>query len=500
MKIFTKYLALSLSILMMLSVFFGCKKGENDADTTETKEKQNYEKLDNLPDDLDFDGTDVKIFYRYYGDITFDNRDMELEGQSAGNALQKAIYVRNSVVEDRLNINLVFEACSGNPDQKTYKSKIEALVLAQDSSMGIDIVYHHGADAANQANVGYFRDIYDLTYVDIDQPYWYGDQIRSVSFNEHENYLLIGELLTSNYANMSSIFFNKDMFNKLFAGNGKTYDDLYDMVEGGKWTYEAFYELVEQAYMDDGNSFKNIGDVFGSHYESSSGRTGGYYPYTSGIDFSKRDSNGFVQLNINQEKTIAYVEKLYSFVNENEGTIDMTPDEVQREFLGGNMLFYTYFLAHGASIQAEADFNYGVIPFPKFDETCDYRSVVLTGAGTYVVPTFVSDNRLDVVSATLEAMCSESSKSVTSEYYDVIIKTRQAGGERDAAMIELIRKSLKTDFTFWCGASIGRPNNVFKILVIDTNSKDFVSHWNMYGETYEGQLKTAIEVYKNARK
>ena len=485
---------------MMLSVLFGCKKENPDANTAETNKKQNYEKLDNLPDDLDFGDTDVKIFYRYYGDIRFDNRDMELEGVSAGNALQKAIYVRNSVVEDRLNINLVFEAAAGNPDQKTYKSQIEAMVLAQDDSTGIDIMYHHGADAANQANIGYFRDIYDLTYVDIDQPYWYGDQIRSISFNENENYLLIGELLTSNYANMTCIFFNKDMFNNMFVGAGKTYNDLYDMVENGKWTYEAFYELVSQAYVDDGNSFKNMGDTFGSHYESTSGRTGGYYPYTCGIDFSKRDSNGFIQLNFNQEKTTSFVEKLYSFVNENDGTIDMTPEEVEREFLGGKMLFYTYFLSHGASIQAGADFNYGVLPYPKFDETCDYRSVVLTGAGAYVVPNFVNDNRLDVIGATLEAMCSESSKNVTSEYYDVIVKTRQSGGERDAAMIDLIRKSLKTDFTFWCGASIGRPNNVFKILVIDTNSKDFVSHWNMYGESYENQLKAAIEIYKNARK
>ena len=500
MKMAKRIVALILVLLMTLPILIACRNdNEVDSDNTTVDTTAGEDRIDNLPDDLNFGGVDVTIFYRQVQDQSFNNYSMELEGDFAQNGLTKAVYERNFVVEQRLGINLVFEPASGNPNQSTYKSDVEKMVLAEDSSVGIDIIYHFGGDAANQANMGYFRQIPDLPYVEINQPYWYTTQMKGISFNENENYLLIGELLTSNIANMTSIFFNKEMFNNLYARENKDYNALYDMIEAGNWTYEEYYKIVSEAYQDDGNGFKNIGDKFGAHYESSSGRTGSYYPYTSGIKFCARDSSGFIKLNFNQDKTISLVEDMYSFVNENKGTIDMTVDEARDEFLSGNMLFYTYFLSHGAIVQAEAGFEYGVVPFPKYDENCEYTSIVLTGAGVYVIPRFVPNDRLEVIGATLEAMCSESSKHMTTEYYERIVKIRQAGGERDATMIDTIKNSLNTDFTFWCGASIGRPGNLFKTLVIDQNSKNFVSYWQTFGPAYDKYLEGAIETYKKAR-
>ena len=40
MKKFTRFLALSISILMMLSVLFGCKKENPDANTAETNKNR----------------------------------------------------------------------------------------------------------------------------------------------------------------------------------------------------------------------------------------------------------------------------------------------------------------------------------------------------------------------------------------------------------------------------------------------------------------------------
>ena len=495
-----RFFALILVLIMVCSVMLSCKKEEESEETSAaTTVASDNGKIDNLPDNLDFGGMDINILYRYLQDQSFDNMIMELEGDMSGNLLNQAVYQRNQAVEKRLNVKIVYDAYAGNPDQPTYKKSIESIVLSDGDGSNIDVIYHHGADAANQANQGYFMDVGNLPYIEIDQPYWYGEQMKSVSLKEDENYLLIGELLTSNYANMTSMFFNKDLYDQIYNKDSKTYNDLYDTVEAGNWTYEAYLTTVEKAYVDDGNQDKNLGDQFGAHYESGSGRTGGYYPYTSGIKFCTRDSEGFIQLDFDQPKTLTLIEEMYSFVNENKGTMDMSYDEARQTFLEGKMLFYTFFLSHGAILNAEASFNYGVVPFPKLDENCDYTSAVLTGAGVYVIPKFLASAKFEAVGATLEALCSESSKSVTSEYYDVIIKTRQAGGERDAKMIDIIRDSLSTDFTFWCGASIGRPNNVFKTLVITNNSKDFVSYWQSFGGSYEAQLDIAIQAYKDAR-
>ena len=253
--------ALILALFMVCSVMMSCKKDKNEEETSAaTTVASDNGKLDNL--------------YRYLQDQSFDNMIMELEGDVSGNTLNQAVYNRNETVEKRLNVNIVYDAYAGNPDQPTYKKNIESIVLSDGDGSNIDIIYHHGADAANQANQGYFMDFGNLPYIEIDQPYWYGEQIKSISFKEDENYLLIGELLTSNYANMTSMFFNKDLYDQIYNKDSKTYNDLYNTVEAGDWTYEAYLTTVADAYVDDGNGFKNLGDQFGAHYECGSGRTG----------------------------------------------------------------------------------------------------------------------------------------------------------------------------------------------------------------------------------
>ena len=71
------------------------------AEITETQTET--ELTDNLPPDLDFGGTEIKIFHRSDGDLL----EKEIFSESdTGDVVETAIFRRNQKIEDRLNIKI----------------------------------------------------------------------------------------------------------------------------------------------------------------------------------------------------------------------------------------------------------------------------------------------------------------------------------------------------------------------------------------------------------
>ncbi len=446
---------------------------------------------DSLPQDLSFDGAEVGIFYGSF-DTVFDNTLYEMEGQASGDLVPNAVWARNDRVEKRLNIQLTFKKTENTQTTKAYRKELEKLIMNNETKY--DIYYHRGATSLIQVNQGMFLPLDRLSYLDFEKPWWYTEQMREISLNANSNYVLMGEMLLSNYSNMTAVFFNHDLYQRLFPNADRS---LYEVVRDNDWDWEYYSELISQAWLDqDGNGFPSAGDSFGAAYEVDSNRTCTYYPYTSGLQFSSRTDDGFPELDIFKPATISMVEKLYDLLYNNEGSFPLTFEEAKQSFVSGKLLFHPYFLSHGMIIQQNASFDYGVLPFPKYNEETDYTTAILSGAGVMVIPKILPANRTEVVGATLEALSAESYRSVSLKYYNTILKTRQASGPEDAAMVDFIREHLKFDLTFWAGGSIGNVTNIFKEVIITNHGKDLTSYWKQNGGIYEGALADLIDKYK----
>lgn len=496
-----KILTLFLLLAVLIPLTAGCKKEESSGKNEQTTNNSNVnsdstgiareDTPDGLPSDLDFGGADINIFYGSF-DATFSNKLYELEGSMSGDDISAAVYERNESVAKRLNVNFSFYETKNVETTKAYRTEIENAINA--GSNEYDIFYHRGATSLIQVNQGLFKNLDEFRYLDLEREWWFYDQMREISLNANKNYVLLGDLLLSNYSNMTAIFFNKSLYDEIYRGQGES---LYDVVKNNEWTWDKYYKIVEDAYSDeDGNGFKNIGDHFGAIYETDSNRTGTYYPYTSGLTFSSRDDNGFPVLQINNERTISLIESMYKFIYENSGTIEMTMSDAQSNFINGKILFHAYFLTHGKTIQQNVTFEYGVLPFPKYDENVDYTTALLSGAGVYVMPVNLPEGKIDAVGAALEALCAENYRKVSLKYYDTILKTKQIGSDEDREMIDFIRNHLKFDLTFWVGGSIGNVTNIFKEIVIVKQSKDFSSYWRQNGSMYENALVDLIDSFK----
>lgn len=489
-----KRVRLAAAMLMLLAVFASCNKPAAppaDSEPQQT-EAETSPYLDHLPADLDFNQEEVNIFYGVY-DPNFDCKALEVEGNNDGDFVAEKVYKRNEEVQNRLNVFFDFTQVETSSDAATYAAAIEQNVIHAQSTE-YDLVYHRAANAAVHSNMGYFRSVNDLPYVDWDMSYWFYNQMEAVSLNSSRIYMILGDLLISNYSNISTMFFNMDLYETLFPGQSAS--DLYDMVKNNEWTWENYFAIVADAYQDnDGIDGATAGDTYGANWENGT-RTCQYYPYTSGLRFTERDQDGFPSFTLNNDRTVSMVEDLYDFIHQNPGTYMMTYDEAQNKFLNGTMLFYSYFLSLGKVISQNAEFEYGILPFPKYDELTDYTSVLLTGAGVYVIPYTIQDEeRLSRIGATLEALCASGSRLVVPEYYETVVKIKESGTEQNKEMIEFIRDHLQFDLSFWMSNSLGKVASTFQQCIIKDQSNNYSSTWQKYGATYEGALKSLIEQY-----
>ncbi len=490
-----KIICLLMALLMLVVPLSACgDKTEDPAATTEAKtEAETSPYLDHLPE-LDFEEREVNIFYSVY-DPSFDAKGLELEGDATSSAdfIAQAVFARNEEVQDRLNIVLGFTSVDSNYDATTYATKIESTIIHTQSTE-FDLIYHRAANAVVHANSGYFKAVNALPYVDWNQSYWFYDQMEAISLNKNQLYVIMGDALVSNYSNMTSMFFNIDLFTTLFPDRDPA--ELYDVVKNNEWTWEYYFDLISQCYRDnDGESGVTAKDIYGSNWENGT-RTVQYFPYTSGLKFTERDDNGFPRFTLNNQRTDDMVSKLYGYIYENEGTVKLTKDEATTKFLDGSLLFFNYFLSLGKMISQTAEFEYGILPFPKYDSLSDYTSAILTGAGVFVIPyTITEEERLNCIGATLEALCSSNAKRVVPEYWETVLKVKQSGTPQNMEMIQFIRDHLTFDVSFWMSNSLGKVASTFQECIIKSTSNNYSATWDRLGSTYESALQSLITKY-----
>ena len=117
------------------------------------------------------------------------------------------------------------------------------------------------------------------------------------------------------------------------------------------------------------------------------------------------------------------------------------------------------------------DDDFGIIPYPKFDEEDEYATVINGHAHLIVIPTTVED--VERTGAITEALCAYGSRDVIPAFYDVSLKTKYARDEESEDMMDLIKSSIVYDLGYVSGSplqSVGRD-------LAKATSHDFASFY-----------------------
>lgn len=506
MKKFVTY-----ALLIALLTCSACSGGDGSADTTtndtdttpiqetdvdaETEDSRATVK-DSLPDDLDFGGQSIRILYNDDGLATSGSAVNEIEGlEKAGDVVNDAVFQRNLVVEDRLNVALTPNAEQlSNSD---YAAKVKKLIMAGEDAY--DILSGAQFQFAQMALQDLFMDLADAPYLDYDQPWWADDYMNIATIHEGVRYMLMGDISQSMISNMSAMFYNRQVYENNFGDP----DELYDTVLSGDWTMDKMRQYVETVYQDlDGDGVNDLGDVLGVATTNSSPTE--HFYFCMGFQLSERDDEGFPQLMVDQSRNVDIAEAFYKMFFETPGSYIGAPSDIDdlipTEFSSDRLLFFPARLSFASNAHLrEMESDYGIIPHPKLnEEQADYKTLVYDAANTYVVP--ITCMNLEPVCATLEAMCAENYRTVTPAYFETALKVKYSRDLYSAQILDMIYEAATTDFlyvnTYSLSGSLGTISRVLAGYTGKTPSSDYVSTYTGMASATETSLEKVIAEYQ----
>ena len=454
-------------------------KPETTAETTaemvaaEESETTRADVSDGLPE-ANYDGREFRIVsYDYIAD------DYEAEEMN-GSLVNDAIYNRNLTVEERFKIKLVAD---GSLSNGAAKSLVTKSVQAGEDAMELSV--NHMIEQANVAITGVFLDWNTIPHVDVTRAWWNRTAYENLSI-AHKAYLMTGDISSWFLRGTYVVYFNKNRAEDVQISP----DELFDIANEGKWTIDRYYDYVKDSWRDlNGNGEMDKDDYFGLAAQVTSYVTP--FVYSLGEVTVSKDENDIPHLDMNAEKFSSMVEKVYNLMYESNGTLTNTDWSTHSElFKAGRALFMNGVLVHSMSSFTEMEDDYGIIPYPKWDEAQQHYATMSDGSSPLcAIPKTVSDT--EFVGMITEAMAAESWRQVTPAIYDVALKVRNVRDPKSLTAIELAASSAVIDFGF----VYGNYNSMGFVMsdMIGSEKNDFASYFASRSDKWEKSLADIAE-------
>ena len=409
--------------------------------------------------------------------------------ERTGDVVADAVKDRDIATEERLGVTLSYAA--GSDDWSGYPNEVQKMVQSGDCPY--DIIFLESSQCFRLSLEGYFREVSNLPYIDIEQPWWYKNFMDGGAISTDKRYFLTGAFSVSTLEGASCTVFNKKIYNNYF----ETYNDLYDLVDEHKWTYDKFIELSRSVYQDlNGNGEADAGDLYGLFNRGQ--QTVNYVSMSTGLTYLQRDENGLPVLDLYNNDSIRWVEKLYTIMNEqNISFSDSKLDGIQH-FADGSALFFLGWLAEytDETIRSMED-PFGVLPMPVLDEGMEYMSAAGTVNGqSAVIPVTTDEARLEMCGAVLESMSIEAYRTVIPAWYEVALKSKHADTERDADMIDVIYNTIDTSFIMIADKLLGTGSFFWTMLGQSKKTPgEFASFYEKSAKTFDKNWAKMLESF-----
>ncbi len=429
-------------------------------ETTAPAEESSKFVRDDLPDDLDFGGKTVNIMVGDYNSAYIE--DMYSEEES-GNRLSDSIFNTINKVQERLSVKLAYnwETYTWG-ELSAFQSKIIADIMAGGGSF--DILFDVMNYSSQMQEGDYFLNLAELEYINIDKP-WYNQTVKA-NMPDDYIYFLSGQFSLANVKNAFGIYYNADLFKAL----GHT-EDLYGLVDSGKWTLAKLEEIIKGGYSDvNGNTKVDGDDRFGLTFGDANKYLG--FMKSFGVDMFRKTNDGY-EFTFDNERTLNVIEKLCKLTNENEDVLSALPNGDNEEymissgggnyaskpFIKGNAIFSCGLLTDASTIIPSIDFSYGLLPYPKWDESEEYATSLQRSCYA-MIPVSVSDEK--AAGAVLEALSSESYRTIIPEYCEVSLKVRYSQDDDVSRMFDLIINSVVYDPGEIYSSLLGSPSAQYR--------------------------------------
>jgi hypothetical protein len=451
------------------------------ADEPEETEITRANYPDTLSPDLDFAGTTLNI-------LTFgleNCQKYDALGELNGDVVLDAVYNRNITVEDRLNVKFNFIA--GSADWGGFPGEVSQFLQA--GTDDYDLIMEESSQLFSQSIQGYYYDWLTLDNVNLEQPWWYRDMMAESQFDNTKRYFLNGDICLTVFFGASAMYYNKPLFIDYFGDPNQ----LYDAVLDGTWTYDKFADYCRGVYTDvNGNGSADDADIMGFRFEQWG--IPNYMSMSTGLTYVLRDEEGFPILDIYTEDGIKWGETLYKLLYTDK--ISMQGSK-QDTFIAGTSLFFPG-MFDTAMVLRDVDFEYGIVPYPKLDESLDYLCGAATANGCGVaIPVSANPAKISATTAAVEALCAEAYRKVVPAWYDTALKIKYSDATIDAQMVDIIYDHINSPFIMMADKALNTGSIYTNAVYGSNNEGAFASWWAKNEKLLVKKLEKAIDSYKN---
>lgn len=401
--------------------------------------------------------------------------------EDSDDPVDSAVYQRNNNIMDKYGIKI---ECTNNENvSTTIQNAIKSNVT--DYDVAIFCAYEACPLAANNI-------FYDLTTVDnlnLNKHYWDQNMFDGLSI-DNKLFYITGDLSTKANAGTFLMLYNKNLASKYDIEN------LYDLVRAGTWTIDKLNEIITQYGYSDTNGDTKVGveDTFGLGIQVEAYLA--FYFGCNGVIVNK-DESDLPVLNLNTDKNVAIIDKIYNLTRVDNKTID------SHEWLnvtGGSFASIAAFndnralfvLSNAANIASFRDMesDFGVLPTPKYDaDQTDYYSYVYHGVSLFTIP--INNKHIDFTGFALEALAAESYQLVTPAYYEQTLKGKYQRDSDSYEMMDIAFRNRVWDLGYFARFA-GLDDKV--ITQIKLGSSSFASFY----KKIEKSTNTAIKKYINS--
>ncbi len=444
MKKLTSALLLS---SMLLSLLASCSAPadapSSDGQVTNTVTTASPEDAETKPDQLatlervDFGGADYTLLCR-------EEKEYEMFAEAEiGEPVNDAVYKRNQRVSEYYNINFATHAIPGvSKHRDSFLTHVRNSVLGADKAY--DAIAAHLTFFATAAMEGHLMNLYNLDGMDLANPWWASGFVDSNTVNG-KLYLTTGDLAFSMYESLYAVFFSKQL------AEDHSLPDLYALVDDGGWTMEKLGEYSKLVSRDvNGDSKFDNADSYGLITNHHCARV---FLTTLDLPIMARNSEDTYDFVFENDRTFNAYEMVYNLLYNSGDSVflskpaeDTDYTEMLAMFADNRALFYTGTFEYTSQMRV-MDMEFGIIPFPKYDENQeDYITHAYGGTSVISVPAVVKD---EVMSAMiLEALSAESGATTIPAFYDNVLQTKFVRDDNSARMLEMIANNVYFDFGY----------------------------------------------------
>ena len=506
----TKILLVLLALVMVLSTFAACTTEEDDPAATEAgsgngegggeqlddgyqhggkwdgwRLDANGYIMDRLPEEMNFGDEFV-----FLADASQKSHFYATEEDTA--PVPASLYARNTTVEERLGISLVWklETC-GSKQISAFNQLCETDVQ---TGHEYDCVTAYNLTPYYIASKGYLLNLASTTNIDLEAPWWPEEYLNSMMY-KGQIYALVDNASVGTLGNMSCIFFNNTLL------EDKGIESPYDLVEANNWTMPKLKELIKDTYYDKNGDGKAQGGTGGDIYglvTSTNARLTCWY-YGAGLRFTTVNADGELVFNTDVEDATKRIDAVLDMFSTDDSLIT---EPVSQYIMFKEELAYFYLSNVGLAtsmVNSNININYGVAPIPKMnsEQSRYYTHVPNTHESWYLLSSTQDE---ECSSAFIEAMASESYRQVNPVFFETNLKIRYAPDENLAQMYDLIRESITFDFAYLyktvisSGLSSDLDKNVRNCLY-SPQSYQWATQWASIKDTVGSNFQNLLDIY-----